>query len=424
MRTAVLRQVAQRKVVSRFALEDLGQRVPAHRGLHRILHVGDVDLIASGRIAVHCHVQIGLAQHAKHSQILNALDLGHDLDDLVTLGFENFQVVAVDLGGQRAFHSAHRLLHVVFDGLGETPDHARDFVELAIHGGDQFVFVLVKHRPPFFFRLEVDEEFGIKKAGRVGAVIRTAHLAGTLRHFGKRAQHDASLVRDPDALVRAGAGRKRAAHPERAFIEVRQKFRTDGAAEGEITSDGPSSTHTPMVIARWRMAQRTRDAIALNQEIHDRVMPFVRSLRESETCQHGRDHDREQQCPEQRKGYRPCHGMKKPALDALQRKDRQISGNDDGDRIEHRALDFVRGLADFFAGRFGIPVLVAQVAYDVFDHHHRAIDHHAKIQRAERQQVGGNVPQVQTDRRKQQRERNGRRNDQRAPDIAEEQEAE
>jgi hypothetical protein len=39
-----------------------------------------------------------------------------------------------------------------------------NFVQFALHGRDQFVFVLVKHRPPLFFRLQVDEEFGIKKA--------------------------------------------------------------------------------------------------------------------------------------------------------------------------------------------------------------------------------------------------------------------
>ena len=81
--TPVLRQIAHRQIVSRLALEHLGERVAAHRGLDRILHVGDVDLVTSGLLAVHSHVQIGLAQHAKDSKILNAFDSAHDADDLI-----------------------------------------------------------------------------------------------------------------------------------------------------------------------------------------------------------------------------------------------------------------------------------------------------------------------------------------------------
>ena len=102
----------------------------------------------------------------------------------------------------------------------------------------------MKDRPPFFFRLQIHEVLGVKKAGVIRSVIRTPHLAGALRYFGKRAKHDSRLIRDPDAFVRAGAGRKRAAHPERAFIQMRQKFGTDGAAEGEVTPQQPPSTRT------------------------------------------------------------------------------------------------------------------------------------------------------------------------------------
>ena len=39
-------------------------------------------------------------------------------------------------------------------------------------------------------------------------------------------------------FVWPGAGRQRAAHPKRAFIQMGQKFGTDGAAESEIISHG------------------------------------------------------------------------------------------------------------------------------------------------------------------------------------------
>ena len=205
---------------------------------------------------------------------------------------------------------------------------------------------------PLFFGLQIDEILGIKKAGGIGSVIGTPHLAGALRHLGKRAKHDSGLVRDADTLVRPSAGRKRAAHPKRAFIQVRQKFGADHAAEGEVNRhDKPEHAHSD----RERTpadGPTNRAAIPFRQEVHDWVMPFLRSFRERETCQHGCDQNREDQRPEQRKGDRPGHGMEQAAFDALQREDGQVRGDDDSDRVEHRALDFVRGLADSFALAF------------------------------------------------------------------------
>ena len=45
-----------------------------------------------------------------------------------------------------------------------------------------------------------------------------------------------------------------------------------------------------------------------------------------------------------------------------------------------------------------------------------------KSKRPEREQVGGNMPHVQTNRGEQQRERNGQGDDQRAADVAQQQE--
>ena len=292
----------------------------------------------------------------KDSKVFDSLDAAHDADDLVALFFQKFQVIAVDLGGQLAFHSTDGLFHVVFDGLREAPDDAGNLVELAIHGGDQFVLVLVKDGPPLFFRLEINEVFGIEEAGCIRAVIRTPRLTGALRDLGKRAKHDSGLVRYPDPLVRSGAGRERATHPECTFIQVGQKFGTDDAAEGEVNRDEkPEHAHTDREHTPAN-GPSNGGAVLLGQEVHDGVVPFLRSLLEGETGQHGRDQNREEQRPQQRKGDGPGHGMKEPAFDALQGEDRQVSGNDDGDRVEHRPLHFVRGLADSFAWRLD-PVL-------------------------------------------------------------------
>ena len=53
-----------------------------------------------------------------------------------------------------------------------------------------------------------------------------------------------------------------------------------------------------------------------------------------------------------------------------------------------------------------------ELAIDVLHHHHRAVDENAEVDRADRQQVRRNVPQVETDERDQQRQRHGDSDDQ------------
>ena len=103
----------------------------------------------------------------------------------------------------------------------------------AIHGGDQLVLILVEDGAPLFFGLQVDEVLGVEEAGGVGAVVGPAGLADDLGDLGERIQPDARLVHDAQALGGAGGGSKGAAHPDRAFVEVREELGADDAAEAE-----------------------------------------------------------------------------------------------------------------------------------------------------------------------------------------------
>ncbi len=69
-----------------------------------------------------------------------------------------------------------------------------------------------------------------------------------------------------------------------------------------------------------------------------------------------------------------------------------------------------------------VVAMVAEVADDVFDHHHRAFDDHAEVQRAEREEVGGDVAEVEADGGEEQRERDRDGDDERAAQVAEEDE--
>ena len=157
-------------------------------------------------------------------------------------------------------------------------------------------------------------------------------------------------------------------------------------------------------------------AVLFRQEVHDRVAPFADSFAEKRGRQHRRDENRKRHGAEKSEGYRPGHGPEQPALHALQREDRHVGGDDDGDGVKYRPLYFVAGFPDHLGGGLRSPGVVWRRSWlrwrMMFSTMTTAaIHHHAEIQRAQRKKIGRNVAQIQTDGGKQQRERNGERDD-------------
>ena len=149
------------------------------------------------------------------------------LGDFSSFVFQGLQIITIHLCGKLPFYAADRLFHVVGDRLREAPHHTGNLLHLAVHSRDQFLFIFVKYGTPLFLWLQIDKVLGIKKAGCIGSIIRTPHLAPALSDLGERAKHDAGLVHDSDTLGRPGAGRKRATRPDRALIQMGQEFRAD-----------------------------------------------------------------------------------------------------------------------------------------------------------------------------------------------------
>src|ERR1019366_5603720 len=97
------------------------------------------------------------------------------------------------------------------------------------------------------------------------------------------------------------------------------------------------------------------------------------------------------------KGNLPSHGMEETAFHSLQSEDGEIRGDDDKNGEENRTLDFVGGVGDDLHQRAMFIHVRLDVAKNVLDHHDSAVDDHAEIESAQRQQVRGNVVQVQQD---------------------------
>src|SRR5579885_2121724 len=232
-RLAVRGLISHNEVVALLPLQHLADSFTAHGRFDGVLYIGDIDLIARRLPAINGQVKIRLSDHAEQTQVFDAWDFLHDADDLLSFLFESSQIVAIDFHRQFAFYAADSLLHIVRNRLGKSPKHAGNFTDLAVHGPDQFILVLVKHRTPLLLRLQVHEIFRIEKTRGIGTVVGSADLRNHLSHFGKRSKNLARLVCYPDALGGSSAGGQCPTGPDGAFVQVWQKFRTDYATKGE-----------------------------------------------------------------------------------------------------------------------------------------------------------------------------------------------
>ena len=82
-------------VVTGLAFEHLRDGIAADRSFDGVLHIGDVDAVASRGFAVDDEVKVRLADDAKQAQVGDPFDVAHHVYDLLALGFERLEIGAV-----------------------------------------------------------------------------------------------------------------------------------------------------------------------------------------------------------------------------------------------------------------------------------------------------------------------------------------
>src|SRR6202035_4036817 len=97
------------------------------------------------------------------------------------------------------------------------------------------------------------------------------------------AECDAGLVRHPDTFVRTSARGKSAPDPKCAFVQMRQKLRTDHSAEGKV--DRETKAENAHADRDHPVTDRPadRDGVPRSQELHGGVVPLFSAFRESVT---------------------------------------------------------------------------------------------------------------------------------------------
>src|ERR1700688_1625711 len=103
--------------------------------------------------------------------------------------------------------------------------------------------------------------------------------------------------------------------------------------------------------------------------------------------------------------------MKKFSGGASEGINRQVSGDDHGDRIENRTVHIARGDEDHLIQLVALAAAQTQLAVNVLNHHDGAIDDDAEVDGPNGKQVGGFAGQVKKYEDEQKRERNCQRGD-------------
>ena len=78
----------------RSAFEQRGRDCAAQCGLHHGIDIARIEAVARRPLAVDLDVEIGLAEHVKHAEVLHALDLRHFVLDLLGEMLQDRQITA------------------------------------------------------------------------------------------------------------------------------------------------------------------------------------------------------------------------------------------------------------------------------------------------------------------------------------------
>ena len=247
---------------------------------------------------------------------------------------------------------------------------------------------------PLIDRLQRHKELGQERAIRIGPLI----AAALLREH--RPNRRVALDDVADARNRFHAGlqidgrRHDGANPHIALFELGQEFgakprREDagGHEEGERRQ-----RRNPVVPNRHEQDR----LVDLADQPHDDGLDLLHLVGQQDRRQDRRHREGGDHRADQRIRISPRHRAEDLALHALHGEQRKKRRDGDDHREEDRPIDFNRGREDTVklvrgCRAFGLVrrMFVREVTEDVLHHNHGGIDDDAKVDRPDRQQIGG-----------------------------------
>ena len=324
-------------------LVEIARCLAADRRLHGGVDVAGRQSVAGrlGPVDVDAHGR--LSQRTQHRQIDHARDLCHHVADLVGGTFQHLQIGAVELHRVLALHAGGCLLDVVLDVLREVEVHTRELVCEPVHHllGQRLLADLAR---PFVGRFQRHEEFGVKEAGGVGAVIGAAVLGDHGDRLGEAAHHRAHAIDVAVAFLQRNRGRQSGADPEVAFFQLGQEFqpqRLHGKACDHQQHDHAADHDDP--VAQRESGHRRIDVV---QEADDKGFLLIHLARQQQRAQRRGHGEGGQQPTGDGVGVGFRHRPEDVTFDAAEGEQRHEGGDDDGCSEEDALAHLDGGIGD------------------------------------------------------------------------------
>ena len=205
------------------AAQDLPGLGAGERGVHRRLHVGDVESVARGGRAIDLDREGGKTAGLLDLDVGRPANAAEDAGDAPRVRRQHVEVVAEHLDGDVAAHAGDQLVEAVLDGLGELVDVAGQALELGLEVVNQLVLGL-PGIGPFTARLQDDDHVARARRHRVVRDVRGAdereHRCD-LRELGDRSL---DVAPHREALLQASAGDVGQDHEQVLLVERRDEL--------------------------------------------------------------------------------------------------------------------------------------------------------------------------------------------------------
>ena len=168
------------------AIDDLRHRLAAHRGLHHVAHVRNIEPVTCQFVPVHDNLPLGRAGEDLLLRIGGAAHLPEHAQHLVGRVVEPLLVRAENLDCDVSLHAGNGLAQAHRHRLRKVEDDPGNLRQFRRHGFRQSFFGA--SRGPLVTRLQVHEHVTLVDTHRLGGEVGPAQHADYARHLGELQQ--------------------------------------------------------------------------------------------------------------------------------------------------------------------------------------------------------------------------------------------
>ncbi len=272
--------------------------------------------------------------------VARAADLVENAFHFLELVVHVSEILAVDFDDDLPADAADGFLDPIFDGLTEVVVDAGTCLEIGPHGFDDLL--LASLRLPLHLGSHQDECLGLVRSFVVRTVFGVALLAEHVAHFGESEKSKPYVAEHLRAALERRLRRHGDGDVDVALVHLRKKLGSETRNEHDCHDEQRDAREAGDGWMLERPAQSSQITIAqVNQEPRFDVSHLA--MAQEHDHEGGDGGEREEQRPGQRKSEGEGNGTENPALDALQRENRQHRSHDDGQREEDGTYDLLRG---------------------------------------------------------------------------------